>query len=152
MANKFLRWLTGGATGGAKDGEPGEPVAYKGYTIRPAARTHGGEWLTSGLISKEIDGEMKHVGSITEGQYFGERALLKQEPRMATTVACAADATARVECFSLSKADFDALALSDTVRWSESWDKEDTRDLKELKVLRAMGSGVPICLAQARAH
>ena len=57
--NRFLRWLTGGATGGAKDSEPGEAVGYNGYTIRPAARTHGGEWLTSGLISKEIDGEPK---------------------------------------------------------------------------------------------
>ncbi len=57
--NKFIRWLTGGAAGGAKDGEPGEAVDYNGYTIRPAARTHDGQWLTSGLISKEIDGEVK---------------------------------------------------------------------------------------------
>ncbi len=57
--NKFMRWLTGGAAGGAKDGELGEAVVYNGFTIRPAARTHGGEWVTSGLISKEIDGELK---------------------------------------------------------------------------------------------
>lgn len=57
--SKFMRWLTGGAAGGAKDGEPGEAVVYNGYTIRPAARTHDGQWLTSGLISKEIDGVLK---------------------------------------------------------------------------------------------
>ncbi len=81
--NKFMRWLTGGAAGGAKDGEPGEAVVHNGYTIRPAARTHDGQWLTSGLISKEIDGVLKehhftraetHASKETADAYSVEKA------------------------------------------------------------------------------
>ena len=36
-------------------------VDYKGYTIRPAARRQGSQWLTEAIITKVIDeSERKH--------------------------------------------------------------------------------------------
>ncbi len=37
----------------------GPAVEYKGYTIRPASRREGSQWLTVGVISKELAGEVK---------------------------------------------------------------------------------------------
>ena len=36
-----------------------EPVDYKGFTILAAPQQEGGQWLTAGTISKEIDGVVK---------------------------------------------------------------------------------------------
>jgi len=49
-----LKKLFGGGGGGAADEPPGEGVEYKGYTIRPAPRSQGGQYLTAGLIEKEF--------------------------------------------------------------------------------------------------
>ena len=32
-----------------------QPVAYKGYMIRPAPRPEGSQWLTAGVITKTVD-------------------------------------------------------------------------------------------------
>lgn len=46
--------------GGGGDAAPSaEAVEYKGYEIQPAAKPQGGQWLTAGIIRKEIDGAMK---------------------------------------------------------------------------------------------
>jgi len=44
--------------GGGKPAEPaeGEAVEYKGFRIHPAAQPQGGQWLTAGVIRKEVDG------------------------------------------------------------------------------------------------
>lgn len=43
-----------------KGDEPGEPVEYKGYRIRPAPRAEGGKFYTAGLIAKDFaDGPRK---------------------------------------------------------------------------------------------
>jgi hypothetical protein len=36
-----------------------EPVEYKGFKIHPTAQPQNGQWLTAGVIRKEIDGEVK---------------------------------------------------------------------------------------------
>jgi hypothetical protein len=46
----------GGKPAGAKEGEA---VEYKGFRIHPAAQPQGGQWLTAGVIRKEVDGETK---------------------------------------------------------------------------------------------
>jgi len=48
----FFRKLFGGGGGTPADEPPGEGVEYKGYTIRPAPRSQGGQYLTAGLIEK----------------------------------------------------------------------------------------------------
>ncbi len=51
----FLRRLTGG--GGDDDSAPaplGPAVEYNGFTIQPAPRRDGGQWLTAGGISKDF--------------------------------------------------------------------------------------------------
>ena len=45
-----------GGSGGAKEGTT---VEYNGFKITPAAQPQNGQWLTAGIIRKEIDGEMK---------------------------------------------------------------------------------------------
>lgn len=45
----------GGGAGGAT--AAGEPVEYKGCTIRPAPERTAGGWNTAGIITKAIDGE-----------------------------------------------------------------------------------------------
>lgn len=55
----FSRLFGGGggdSGGGAKEGEA---VEYKGFNIHPAAQAQGSQWLTAGVIRKEIDGETK---------------------------------------------------------------------------------------------
>lgn len=87
-----------------EDAEPGDVVIRQGdpgelfYLIR------------SGHVDVivEHDGDKKKVAELGEGQYFGEAALLRDEPRNATIVA-------RSKCvfYTLGKADFkDVLARS----------------------------------------
>ena len=54
----FFSKLFGGG-GGESAGPSAEAVDYKGFQIQPAARPQGSQWLTAGIIRKEIDGEMK---------------------------------------------------------------------------------------------
>lgn len=49
----FLKKLFGSADAAADDA-PGEGVEYKGYTIRPAPLSQGGQFLTAGLIEKDF--------------------------------------------------------------------------------------------------
>jgi len=60
MASIFGK-LFGGLTGGsdAAGAAPADAVDYNGYKIIPAPRKQGGQWLTAGTITKEIDGETK---------------------------------------------------------------------------------------------
>lgn len=54
----FLSKLFGG--GGGETATPSaEAIEYKGFQIQPAARRQGGQWLTAGVIRKEVDGEMR---------------------------------------------------------------------------------------------
>src|SRR3546814_830364 len=46
----------GGKPAAAKEGEA---VEYKGFRIHPAALPQSGQWLTAGVIRKEIDGATK---------------------------------------------------------------------------------------------
>ena len=54
----FLKRLFGGGSGGASEAAV-EPVEHKGYLIRPTPFAEGGQFQTCGVISKEIDGEVK---------------------------------------------------------------------------------------------
>ena len=57
--------------------------------------------IQSGKVSVHctVDGADSQIDLLSDGQYFGERALLKREPRMASTKAVGA-----LTCFSLTKA------------------------------------------------
>jgi len=55
----FLRRLTGGGSDGPGDAGAapapmGPALEYNGYTIQPAPRREGGQWLTAGVISKDF--------------------------------------------------------------------------------------------------
>ena len=52
----FLRGLIGSGASGEGPQDAGATVDYKGYTIRPASRRQGAQWLTVGVISKAFDG------------------------------------------------------------------------------------------------
>ena len=54
----FLSKLFGGG-GGETAAPSAEAIEYKGFQIQPAARRQGGQWLTAGVIRKEVDGEMR---------------------------------------------------------------------------------------------
>ncbi|MGF1629094.1 MAG: HlyU family transcriptional regulator [Kiloniellaceae bacterium] len=56
LFSKFFGGGGGDKAGGAKEGEA---VEYKGFHIHPAAQPQGGQWLTAGIIRKEIDGAVK---------------------------------------------------------------------------------------------
>jgi hypothetical protein len=56
--------LTGGSagakdSGSAANANDGEVEDYKGYTIIPSPRPNGGQYNTAGLITREIEGEVK---------------------------------------------------------------------------------------------
>ena len=54
----FSRFFGGGGDSDAGVTE-GEAVDYNGFKIYPAARPQNGQWLTAGVIRKEITGEVK---------------------------------------------------------------------------------------------
>ena len=95
--------------------------------------------IKTGQVSVELkssDGKTSVIDNLLIGQYFGERSLVKEEPRMAST-----RAKGKLECYSLSKQDFDDLALVTDVAWSRRWDMEDTRDVSQLKAIKSIGAG-----------
>ncbi len=62
MASKLgriFRNLLGPGDGQTAGQVSGPAVEYNGYTIRPASRREGSQWLTVGVISKELAGELK---------------------------------------------------------------------------------------------
>ena len=65
----LFKGLTGSrdAEGGA-DGSA-QSVDHKGYTIRPAARREGSQWLTVGVISKQFDDGLKEQQFIRADMY-----------------------------------------------------------------------------------
>lgn len=52
----FWKKLFGGA---AKEEPPLEPVEHKGFLIRPAPFVEDGQYQTCGIITREIDGEIR---------------------------------------------------------------------------------------------
>ena len=81
---------------------------------------------------------LRKIDHLYRGRCFGERALVKREPRMAHIRALGA-----LECFSITKAVFEELALAESAgaTWSTRFEKEDTRDASQLKALKPLGSG-----------
>ncbi|MFN0055521.1 MAG: peptidase domain-containing ABC transporter [Planctomycetales bacterium] len=58
-------------------------------------------------VTQESGGTTRTLATLAEGQYFGERALMKSEPRSATVTA-----TAPTHCLSLNAENFDRLLAS----------------------------------------
>ena len=57
---QFLNDLLPGREKAKAARKSAEPVEYKGYTIQPAPRRQGTQWLTAGIIKKQgPDGEME---------------------------------------------------------------------------------------------
>ena len=50
-------------------------------------------------------------------------------------------AVGALQCYSLSKDDFDALDIKSSVPWERRWEREDTKDASQLTVVGAMGAG-----------
>ena len=57
----LLKKLFGGGGGGSDSGgaKEGDEIDYNGFKITPAARPQNGQWLTAGIIRKDIGGTMK---------------------------------------------------------------------------------------------
>lgn len=55
----FWKKLFGGGGSAVREEPAGEPVEHKGFTIRATPFSEGGQYQTSGVITKEIDGEVK---------------------------------------------------------------------------------------------
>ena len=55
----FWKKLFGGGGAAASEEPAGEPVDHKGFTIRATPFTESGQYQTCGVITKEIDGEVK---------------------------------------------------------------------------------------------
>ena len=67
MANKFFKWLLGGAVGNGQP-EPAEAVDYKGFKIEAAPINEDGKFRTAGYISGERDGETRRIRFIRADQ------------------------------------------------------------------------------------
>ena len=59
MIGNFLRGLVGGKDGDAPGASADNAVEYKGFMIHPAARREGSQWLTVGVITKQVGDEVK---------------------------------------------------------------------------------------------
>lgn len=49
-----IKSLFGKLVGSDKEEEPGEPVEYEGYHIRPQPKSKGGQFYTAGVILKDF--------------------------------------------------------------------------------------------------
>lgn len=56
LFSKFFGGGGGGSDGAAREGNE---VDYQGFKITPAAQPQNGQWLTAGVIRKEVGGEVK---------------------------------------------------------------------------------------------
>ena len=82
----FLSGLFGkliGGSAGANDGgnaanaNGGEAEVYQGYTIIPSPRPNGGQYNTAGLITREIDGEVKKHQFIRADTHAGREEAIR---------------------------------------------------------------------------
>ena len=62
----FFKGLFGGGGGDGDSGDSGDdapavgqPIEYEGFRLYAAPEKRGGQWLTAGRITKEIDGTIK---------------------------------------------------------------------------------------------
>ena len=55
----FWKKLFGGGSGATREEAPLEAVEHKGFMIRPAPFVEDGQYQTCGVITREIDGEVK---------------------------------------------------------------------------------------------
>ena len=67
-----LRRLLGSSAPGAAKQAAEDPVAYKGYMIRPAPQPEGSQWLTAGVITKTVDETVKEHRFV-RGDYHASR-------------------------------------------------------------------------------
>jgi hypothetical protein len=79
----LLKRLFGGGGGdGGGAGPIGEAAEYKGYQIQPLGERQGGQWLTAGMITKTIGGEVKEhrfirVDSHSDAESAASFAVIK---------------------------------------------------------------------------
>lgn len=60
MLTGFLGGLFGGKPKAEEGPAPrGEGLEYNGFTIYPASRKSGAQWRTEGVVTKELEGEVK---------------------------------------------------------------------------------------------
>jgi len=55
----FSKLFGGGGSGSGGGVSEGEAVEHNGFLIHPAAQPQKGQWLTAGVIRKEIGGEVR---------------------------------------------------------------------------------------------
>ena len=70
----FLKRLFGGGSGEADAAAPGAParqVEHKGFTVSATPFKADGQYQTSGIVSKEIDGETKEHRFIRADRFAG---------------------------------------------------------------------------------
>ncbi len=65
----FLGRLMGSGEATAAPQEIEEAVAYEGYSIRPACRREGSQWITAGVIAKEFEDGIKEQSFIRADVY-----------------------------------------------------------------------------------
>jgi hypothetical protein len=72
MASKltsFLRRAMGSTGSDETEDARGAAIEYEGYTIQPAARRQGSQWLTAGVISKAFGDEVKEHAFVRADVY-----------------------------------------------------------------------------------
>lgn len=68
----FLKKLFGGGDKPSEPAKPAQTVEYKGFTISATPYQEGGQWQTSGVVSKSVGGELKEHRFIRADR-FGDK-------------------------------------------------------------------------------
>jgi len=69
----LLKKLFGGGSAAVPD-KPKKSVEYKGYTIRATPYPEAGQYQTCGIVSKEVNGEVKEHRFIRADRFADEAA------------------------------------------------------------------------------
>ena len=81
----FWKKLFGGSGGSAVE-PAGEPVDYKGFSIRATPFSEGGQYQTCGVISKEIADEVKEHRFIRADRFASKDDAIETTLRKARQV------------------------------------------------------------------
>ncbi len=78
--------MFGSNSGAGKGAESAAPVEYNGYTIVAQPLKEGGQFKSAGMISKQIDGEMKSAQFIRADNHSDRDSAVSHSERKAKQI------------------------------------------------------------------
>lgn len=83
---QLLGKLFGGGGDSSAAPEPAEAVEYNGFTITAAPLKEGGQFKTAGMISKDLNGELRSAQFVRADNHSDRQAAVDHSERKARQI------------------------------------------------------------------